>query len=161
MRRGRRARSGRMMFCPRSLSFVSVSEVLERLNWMIGHIGRAVAQHQRRRDVARHVLHHHQRAAGKLRDRAAHIGTLVQIDLDDTDAVVAGGLDPGDIVDQRGHLPLWKVRMRFWISSALIPLYVHTTLTTGMLISGKMSVGIRLAAPPAKRHTSAIIAKTV
>ena len=37
--------------------------------------------------------------------------------------------------------------MRFWISFALIPLYVHTTATTGMLISGKISTGMRRAAP--------------
>ena len=30
------ASAGRMMFCPRSLSFVSGSELLERLSWMIG-----------------------------------------------------------------------------------------------------------------------------
>ena len=98
-----------------------------------------------------------QRGARQLRDRAAHIRTFVQEHLDDADAVVAVRLDPGDIVDQRGHLPLWKVRIRFWISVALIPLYVHTTLTTGMLISGKMSVGMRCAAPTASRHTSAMM----
>ena len=49
---------------------------------------------------------------------------------------------------------------RFCMSSALIPLYVHTTLTTGMSISGKMSIDIRPIAPAASRHTS-IIAATI
>ena len=35
-----------------------------------------------------------------------HVGALVQIDLLDADAVVAGRLDAADVVDQRGDLPL-------------------------------------------------------
>ena len=47
--------------------------------------------------------------------------------------------------------------MRFWMSSALIPLYVQTTLTTGMLMSGKMSVAIceMASAPSSKTNTTA------
>ena len=54
--------------------------------------------------LRRHVFQHHQRAAGELGDRPAHIGAFVQIDLDDADALIGVGLDPSDVVDQRGEL---------------------------------------------------------
>src|SRR3569832_645142 len=52
------------------------------------------------------------------------------------------------------------MRMRSCISSVLISLYVQMTLTTGMLILGKMSVGMRSTAPKPNRHTRMIIAAT-
>ncbi len=70
------------------------------------HVGGAVADHERRGDVRRHVLEHHQRAAGELRDGARHVGALVQVDLLDAHPLVAGRLDARDVVDQGGHLPL-------------------------------------------------------
>ena len=51
--------------------------------------------------------------------------------------------------------------MRFCISGALMPLYIHTTLTTGMSISGKMSVAMRCKAPNASMQTSMIDAMIV
>jgi hypothetical protein len=42
-----------------------------------------------------------------------------------------------------------------------MPLYVHTTLTTGTLIWGKMSVGIRKAAPVPMSSTSTSAAAMV
>ena len=95
-----------MMFWPRSLSSVSDSELLDRLDLNDRHVGRAVAQDQRRRDVARHVFQHHERAARQLRDRPADIRAFVQIDLDDADALIAVGLDPRDVVHQRRELAL-------------------------------------------------------
>ena len=70
------------------------------------HIGGAVAQDQGRRDVARHVLQHHQGTAGELRHRPADIGPFVQVDLLDADALIAGGFDARDVIDQGGQLPL-------------------------------------------------------
>jgi len=70
------------------------------------HVGCAVADHERRSDVGRHVLEHHQRAARELRDRARDVRALVQVDLLDAHALVAGRLDARDVIDQRGHLPL-------------------------------------------------------
>ena len=70
------------------------------------NVGGAIAQHQRRRDVARHVLQHDQCAARQLRDGTRHIGAFVQIDFLDADAHVAGGLDAGDIVHKGGELAL-------------------------------------------------------
>src|SRR5579859_1511876 len=70
------------------------------------NVGGAIAQHQRRGDVARHVLQHHQRAAGQLGNRARDIRAFVQVHLDDAYTDIAGGLDAGNVVDERGHLPL-------------------------------------------------------
>ena len=56
--------------------------------------------------LRRHVLQHDQRAARQLRDGARHVGAFVQIDLLDADAVIAGGLDPRDVIHQRGQLAL-------------------------------------------------------
>ena len=70
------------------------------------HVGGAVADHQRRRDVRRHVLQHHQRAAAELRDGAGDIGPLVQVDLLDPHALVARRLDARDVIDQGGELAL-------------------------------------------------------
>ena len=95
-----------MMFWPRSLSLVSGSDAARQAELNDRHVRRAIAQHQRRRDIARHVFQNDERAARQLRDGADDVGALVQIDLLDADAVVAGGLDPADIVDQRGELPL-------------------------------------------------------
>ena len=72
------------------------------------YIRGAVAQHQRRRDVRRHVLEHDQRAARELRDGAGHIGAFVQVDLLDADALVAHRLDARDVVHQGGQLPLMQ-----------------------------------------------------
>ena len=72
------------------------------------HVGGAIAQHQGRRDVGRHVFQHDQRAAGQLRHRPADVGAFVQIDLLDADALVAGGFDARDVVDQRGYLALMQ-----------------------------------------------------
>jgi hypothetical protein len=47
------------------------------------------------------------------------------------------------------------------MSVGVIPLYVQTTLTTGMLISGKMSVGMRSAAPMPTRQISTNMAAMV
>ncbi len=71
-----------------------------------GHVGRPIAQYQRRRDVGRHVLEHDQRAARQLRDRAGHIGAFVQVHFLDADALVAHGLDSRDVIHQRGELAL-------------------------------------------------------
>jgi hypothetical protein len=47
--------------------------------------------------------------------------------------------------------------MRCSISSAGMPVYCQTTLTTGMLISGKMSVDMRkMLTPPSTAISSAI-----
>src|SRR5215831_13025181 len=47
--------------------------------------------------------------------------------------------------------------MRFAISSADMPLYCQTAVTTGMLMLGKMSVGVRMmASGPTKRIAIAI-----
>src|SRR5579872_1284069 len=53
-----------------------------------------------------------------------------------------------------------RVRIRFWTSSALIPLYVHTTATTGMSISGKISIGIRVIDPAASMQIRISVAIT-
>ncbi len=70
------------------------------------HVGGAVADHQRRRDVGRHVLEHHQRAAGQLGDGAADVRALMQVDLFHAYADIARCLDARDVIDQRCHLPL-------------------------------------------------------
>ena len=70
------------------------------------YVGGAVAQHQRRSDVRRHVLEHHQGAAGQLRNGAGDVGALVQVDLFHPDAVIADGLDARNVIDQGRELPL-------------------------------------------------------
>ena len=70
------------------------------------HIRGAIAQYQGRCNVRRHVLEHHQRAAGELRNRARHVGALVKVDLFHADAFVADGFDARNVVHQRGKLTL-------------------------------------------------------
>src|SRR6266403_1554639 len=69
-------------------------------------VGRTVTQHQSRRDVGRHVFQNDKRAARELRDGARHVGAFVEIHFDDADAAIARGLDPADVVHQRGELSL-------------------------------------------------------
>ena len=71
-------------------------------------IRRPVAQNQGRRNVGRHVLQHHQRAARALRHRASHVGTLVQINLLDADTLVTYRFDPRYVVHQRSDLALMQ-----------------------------------------------------
>ena len=52
------------------------------------------------------------------------------------------------------------VMMRFSMSSGEMPVYDQMTLTTGMLISGKMSVDIvEIASPPSRKMSIAITTK--
>ena len=68
------------------------------------HGGGAVAQHHRGGNVGGHVLKYHQRAAGQLRYRGADIRAFVKVDLLYANALVAGGFDARDVINQRGHL---------------------------------------------------------
>ena len=124
-------------------------------------VGRAIAQNQRRRDVARHVLQHDQRELRQLRDGAAHVRAFVQIDLDDADADVAVGFDAGDVVDQRGQLPLVKRQ-----DAVLHVRRAHAVV--GPDDADDRNVDFRedvdrhaLRRAPASRHISAMTAKIV
>ena len=69
---------------------------------------RILTLHQRRGDVRRHVFQDDKGAARKLRNRPGHVGALMQVDFLDPDPVIGRGLDPADVVDQRGQLSLMQ-----------------------------------------------------
>ena len=67
----------------------------------------------------------------------------MQEELDHGDAVIGGRLDVLDVVDQGGRGLLKGVVSRPSISSGSRPVYCQATATTGILMLGKMSVGVR------------------
>jgi hypothetical protein len=71
----------------------------------------------------------------------------MEVDLLHSHAVVTRRLDFADVVDQGGKLALVKGKNTVLNIERFIPAYVQTTLATGILISGKMSTGMRSAAP--------------
>ena len=64
--------------------------------------------------------------------------------LDDSNAVVRGGLDVLDIIHRRRQRPFVGINHAlFNVACGQAAVYCQTTLTTGMLMDGKMSVGVR------------------
>ena len=70
------------------------------------HIGGAVAQHQRRRNPRGQIFQNHQGAAGQLRDGAADIGAVLEIDFFDADPLVGSRLNARNVIDQGRQRPL-------------------------------------------------------
>jgi hypothetical protein len=79
---------------------------------------------------------------GDLRYGAADIYVRLEKDLDDRDAVQRLRLDVLNVVDRGGHAALAVEYDAVDISCAERPVYCQTTVTTGMSIFGKISVGI-------------------
>jgi len=84
------------------------------------------------------------RNRGQLGHRRLDLGTRLKKHLDDRDTLHGLRLDVLDIIDRCGKGPFLTVTMRFSISSGDTPVNDQITLTTGMSMTGKISVGMRL-----------------
>ena len=72
-------------------------------NW---HVGGAVRQNRRRRDIARHVFENSQRTARQFGRGKRRTSTVVEEHSHDADAGVIDGFDARDVIDLLCHLAL-------------------------------------------------------